>query len=121
MKKNILGGLPGWEKGTFGGETGEGGRFLEPALPCSTMLSSEHRCAALPAEPSACRWEPALRFSQRRGLASPILLLCKLGATLPLLLGLGKEKFGPVAFLPPASPSSLGYISANSCKKSRDH
>lgn len=110
---------PGLREGHVERRDGRGGRFSEPALPCSTMLSGEHPCAALPEEPAACRREP--RFSDREGLASPISLPCKSAATPLLPLGLGKEKFGAAAFLPPASPGSRGYISANSCKRSRDH
>lgn len=60
-------------------------------------------------------------FSKKQELASPVLLPYKLSALLLLLLRLRKEEFGPVAFFPSASPSSLGYRSANSCKESRDH
>lgn len=47
MKEDILGGLPGWEKGTFGGETGEGADFQSqcfPAAQCSAASACVRRC-----------------------------------------------------------------------------
>lgn len=47
MKENILGGLPGWEKGTFGGEMDEGADFWSqqfPAARCSVASAGVWRC-----------------------------------------------------------------------------
>lgn len=47
MKENVLGGLPGWEKGTLSGETGERADFRSqrfPAARCSAASARVRRC-----------------------------------------------------------------------------
>lgn len=106
MEGNILGGLPGWEEGTFGSETVEGADFRSQLFPvASWSAASAGVCCHFPKDRD---WHLPLHSRANSQWCL-------------LLLGLGRQKFGLVAFLPPASPGSLSCISATSCKKSRDH